>query len=208
MLMMWPPAPVNLGRDWFGERTSTRETRALGMFKTGVLVLGAAAAAVVVTVLVYVVGAPLSTVLSIGFGAISLFWLLVLLTFPWNLYFQAHDLIREIRTSRERGIGVSAERETEARRIRHRMLWTALAGHVLSAGVIAVVSYVSGLHTGYYFAGFYLLSTLFRPATAYFGRVRERLRTTLREVKHPRADVEQLRTRGQLLGLEGPSLQL
>jgi hypothetical protein len=46
---------------------------------------------------------------------------------------------------------------------------------------------------GYYVAGLYLLSTLVRPATAYFAHLRARITTLTREATHPRADVVELK---------------
>src|SRR5207248_3226472 len=46
---------------------------------------------------------------------------------------------------------------------------------------------------GYYFAGFYLLSTLFRPGVEYYKYLRSRLYELGNEVKYPREDVIKLR---------------
>ncbi|GAA3229825.1 hypothetical protein [Nonomuraea helvata] len=73
------------------------------------------------------------------------------------------------------------------------MLVLAICGHVVSAAVIAVVTFFSGAQTGYYFAGFYLLATGFRPIAAYTSHLRDRVRTLGREVRYPRADVVALR---------------
>lgn len=113
----------------------------------------------------------------------SKFWVL---TVPWNLSFQAHALIHEIRTSRARGIAVPAEREPEARRIAVRMRWFAIGAHLVSAGIVALITFVSGGAIGYYLAALYLVSTFFRPAGAYFAYLRDRMTSMLRDVKHPR----------------------
>ncbi|MBD3140726.1 hypothetical protein [Microbispora bryophytorum] len=152
-------------------------------------------------VLVYVADVPLPVVVSLGFGALCLLWLIVLLTVPWNLYFQAHALIHEIRVSRERGMEVSPERETEALRIAGRMRRAAVAAHLLSAALLAVVAYFSGETVGYYFAVFYLVATLFRPTGAWFSHLRDRMTTMLAEVRYPREDVVTLVER--VTALEG-----
>ncbi|NUP76236.1 MAG: hypothetical protein HOV96_01645 [Nonomuraea sp.] len=143
--------------------------------------------------LVLYAGVPLSTLLSLGLGAICLVWLVVILTLPWNLCFAARHVVHEIAVSREAGIEVAAHREEEARTIARRMLVLAVAGHVASAGVIAVITFFSGRQVGYYFAGFYLLATAFRPVGAYAGHLRERVRTLGGEIRYPRADVVALR---------------
>jgi hypothetical protein len=143
--------------------------------------------------LVLYAGVPLSTLVSLGAGALCLLWLVVLLTVPWNLCFAARHVVHEIRESRDAGIEVAARREEEARSIARRMLALAIAGHVVSAAVIAVVTYFSGAEIGYYFSGFYLLATGLRPVMAYTSHLRERVRTLGREVRYPRADVVALR---------------
>ncbi|MGW0202727.1 hypothetical protein [Nonomuraea sp. NPDC003201] len=140
-------------------------------------------------------GVAPSTLLSLGAGAISLLWLVVVLTVPWNLCLAARHVLHEIQVSREAGIEVARHREDEARRIARRMLVLAISGHVVSAAVIAVVTFFAGAQLGYYFSGFYLLATAFRPIAAYTKHLRDRVRTLGQEVRYPRADVISLRDR-------------
>ncbi|MEU6999697.1 hypothetical protein [Nonomuraea sp. NPDC046570] len=132
---------------------------------------------------------PLSTLLSLGLGAASLAWLVLLLIVPWNLYFGARALLQEIKESREHGITISEERDEEARRIARRTLVAAVGGHVVSAAVIVGITVFSGAVVGYYFAGFYLLSTAFRPMAAYFRHLRRRVGVLMHEARYPREDV-------------------
>ncbi|MFC5805094.1 hypothetical protein [Streptomyces formicae] len=164
----------------------------MGKFFGAVLAVVGAAGALI---LAHAVGAPPAVVLGAAVGVLALLWLLVLLTVPWNLYFRAHAVLAEIAVSREKGIAVSAARDAEARRIARTMLRTAVAGHVLTAGGVVAVTMATGQATGYWFAGFFLLSTLFRPAGAYFTQLRRRLGLLLKDVTHPRDDVVELRTR-------------
>ncbi|MGZ0148182.1 hypothetical protein ACXJJ3_14010 [Kribbella sp. WER1] len=155
---------------------------------------GALVVTVVAVVLVAVAGVSLQEILTLFLGVLCLLWLILLLTVPWNLSFQARALIDEIRTSRARGIDVPAEREPEARRIAVRMRWFAIGAHLVSAGIVALITYLSGGAFGYYVAGLYLVSTFFRPAGAYFAYLRDRMTSMLREVEHPRDDlIETLR---------------
>ncbi|MFF6961292.1 hypothetical protein [Streptomyces sp. NPDC008317] len=142
---------------------------------------------------VHAVGAPLSTVLGTAAGLLGLLWLLLLLTVPWNLYFRAHAVLAEIRTSREKGLSVSPERDTEAGRIARLMLRVALAGHLVTAALAVAVAAATGRAAGYWLAGFFLLSTVFRPAGAWFAALRRRLGTLLKDVTYPRDDVLALR---------------
>ncbi|MCX4985296.1 hypothetical protein [Streptomyces sp. NBC_00572] len=168
-------------------------SKVVGVFVAAGLAVGA-------LVLAYAVGAPPGTVLAVGAGALGLLWLLLLLTAPWNLYFRANAVLAEIALSRDKGITVSKERDTEARRIARVMLRVAVAGHVVTAGVALTVAAATGRGAGYWFAGFFLLSTFLRPAGAYFGQLRRRLRVLLRDVTFPRDDVVALT--GRVAALE------
>ncbi|MGW6097187.1 hypothetical protein ACWFRK_23070 [Streptomyces sp. NPDC055157] len=95
----------------------------------------------------------------------------------WNLYFRAHAVLAEIAVSRDKGMEVFPVRDAEAARIARTMLRAAVAGHVLTAAVVFAVTWATGEFTGYWFAAFFLLSTFFRPASAYLGQLRRRLGT-------------------------------
>lgn len=152
-------------------------------------VVVAAAAALLFAWLGRVAGVSLKTLVTIGAGLAALMWTIVLVTWPWNLYFDARQVTAENAVSRDRGITVPPARDAEARRIARWMLRFAIGGHVVTAAVTAVFAYVSGELTGYYLAGFYLLSTTVRPAAAYFGHLRDRITSLRRESTHPRDDV-------------------
>jgi hypothetical protein len=157
--------------------------------------LGLAVFAGLIAVVASFVKVPGRTLLDVGLGAVSFYWLLIITTVPWNLYFRARQVRHEIGASRERGIVVPEGREDEVRRWERRLRWLAVAGHVLSAAVVAGVTWASGHVLGYYFAVFYLLSGAFRPAGAYLGYVRARIASLLKETKFPHDDVVELTTR-------------
>jgi hypothetical protein len=120
-----------------------------------------------------VVHVPPVTLLAIGAIIIALSWLAVLVSLPWNLYFGARRVLQEAAASRDRGIAV-------------RPASTAVAA--------AAIAFFSGNKTGYYIAALFLLSTSFRPASAYLSHVRERISVLTRQSTHPREDVATLRT--------------
>jgi hypothetical protein len=138
---------------------------------------------------------PGRTLLDVGLGVASLYWLWAITTVPWNLYFRARMVRHEIDASRTRGIEVGADHEAEVRRLERWLLRLAFGGHVVSSVVVAAVTYFSGHVLGYYFAAFYLLSCAIRPAAAYLGYVRVRIAGLLRETTHPRDDVVALTAR-------------
>ncbi|MFD9542973.1 hypothetical protein [Streptomyces sp. NPDC060022] len=162
----------------------------MGRFVGAVLATAALAGALV---LAYTSGMSLSLLLGAAAGVLSLLWLLLLLTVPWNLYFRARAVLAEIGISRGKGLDVPEARDAEAARIARMMLRVAVGGHVLTAALVVAVTVATGAVTGYWFAGFFLLSTVFRPAGAYFGQLRRRLGTLIEDVTFPRDDVLELR---------------
>ena len=152
-----------------------------------------------IALVAHFVHVPGRTMLTVALGAASLYWLLIITTVPWNLYFKARRVRHEIAVSRERGITVPDGREAEVQRWERRLLKLALAGHVVTSAVVAGITYASGHMLGYYFAAFYLLSCAFRPAAAYLAYVKARIANLLRETTHPRDDVLELTTRLETL---------
>lgn len=185
--------PTRTGPETMGRVGGVRtEGGGMGRFLVAVMAVVAAATALVVA---YLAGAPPEVVFGAGAGVLSLLWLLLLLTLPWNLYFRAHAVLAEIAVSREKGLKISSARDAEAARIARTMLRAAVAGHVLTAAVVIAVTWATGEFTGYWFAAFFLLSTFFRPAGAYFAQLRRRLGTLLKDVTYPRDDVVELQAR-------------
>ncbi|MEU4222520.1 hypothetical protein [Actinoplanes sp. NPDC026623] len=138
-------------------------------------------------------GVPPSTLISIGAGLAALMWTVVLVTLPWNLYFDARQVRADNAVSRERGLAIPPARDRETRHIARRALILALCGHLGTAAAVAAFAAVSGAVLGYYLAGFYLLSTAIRPAVAYLGHLRDRVTVLSLESTHPRDDVVSLR---------------
>ena len=172
------------------------------------LVLVGAAVALLIAWLGHIVSVPVTTLLTVGAVIIALSWLIVLTTVPWNLYFAARRAAQEMAVSRERGIAVRPQYDEEAGRISRRMLWFALGAHLGTALAAAAIAFFSGNKVGYYIAGISLLSTAFRPAAAYFGHVRERIKVLTRESTHPRDDVATLRDRADMIQQSVHTLRL
>jgi hypothetical protein len=132
-------------------------------------------------------------------GALCFAWLLVLLKAPWDLYFQAHTVAFEQARARERGIPILDGRESYIEEVRRRLLYLALGAHALSAILAAGVAFFTHGAVGYWFAGFFLISTLFRPLLAGYYFLWEKLKALLTETNYPREDVIELRDRVKAL---------
>jgi hypothetical protein len=167
------------------------QDRGMGAF-LGIVVVGAA---VVAVLLHFVAHASASLLLGFGAGALCLLWLAVLLTVPWNLYFQARTARQEITEGRAAGLDIAVGRERDADRIARRLLRAAVAAHLVSAAVIALVAAVSGQVVGYWFCLFYLIGTALRPAEAWLRSVRARIGVLREEASFPRDDILALKAR-------------
>ena len=75
-------------------------------------------------------------------GTLVLGWLLVVLTLPWDLHFQARSMLREVTRSTEAGV-VHRVDPVEIRRIARRTLAIALTLHIASAGAVAPYAQLS-----------------------------------------------------------------
>jgi hypothetical protein len=128
-------------------------------------------------------------------GGLCLLWLLLILKAPWDLYFQAHAVAFEQQRSRERGIALMGGREQYVAVVRKRLLWLAVGAHVFSAAFVAAVTYFTRGTVGYYFAAFYLVSTVFRPTIAGYAYLSHKLRAVGEESRYPREDVQEMRAR-------------
>lgn len=132
-------------------------------------------------------------------GAAGFGWLLVVLTLPWDLHFQATTVLREIDRSLARGLSPVAERGA-VRKIARRTAAVAVGLHVLSASAVALATWWwEAWPTGGFIAAIYLASSVLRPSFAWYKHLREELQRTLGEATHPRDDVLALKARVEQL---------
>lgn len=142
---------------------------------------------------------PTVSRLDILFGAVGFAWLLVVLTLPWDLHFQATNVLREIDRSLARGLKPVADRGA-VRRIARRTMGIAIGLHLLSAAAVGAATwYWEQWPTGAFIAGVYLVSSVLRPLGAWYLHLREELRNQLGEATHPRDDVLALKARIEAL---------
>lgn len=130
-------------------------------------------------------------------GIFCLLWLLALLKVPWDLYFQAQQVAFELQRAQERNIAVPADRAAYMRGLRRKLGWTAVSAHLFSAALIAAITYFSHGEIGYYFAVFYLVATVFRPAIALYVYLRQKLFAISEEAHYPREDIVALQDKVQ-----------
>ncbi len=128
--------------------------------------------------------------------AVAIFeWLLIIVTVPWNIHFEAKAVLDEAAVSAQKEIKVDAKQVEYAKVIAGRSLIIAIALHLLSAiGLYALAA--TGISTiGYVSSAAALLLTFLRPAVRTYEYLAARLAMIRHELSYPREDVWELRNR-------------
>jgi hypothetical protein len=128
-------------------------------------------------------------------GAASFWWLFVIVTIPWNIYFQARETLAEAMLSVERGITVSARQIDYVRNVARRSLAVAITLHVVSAAALYTLAKTGVSPVGYVASIATLLLTALRPAVRAYEYLRVRLTSIQRQITYPREDIMELRAR-------------
>lgn len=159
-------------------------------------------AAVVLTLLVVValvtlnlLDIPAGDLVDWVVGIVSVWWLLLVTTVPWNVHFAARAAVREAAVSSERGIKVDAAKQARIAAVGRQALGVALALHVLTAGGLYMVAAAGWSPVGYAGAALAAALTFVRPGARACAYLAEQVRTFRKEVTHPREDVVELRRR-------------
>ncbi|MDZ8056021.1 MAG: hypothetical protein RMX68_031615 [Aulosira sp. ZfuVER01] len=142
---------------------------------------------------------PAGSFLDWVIGGASFWWLLVIVTVPWNVHFQAKEVLAEAAQSIEKRIPVDEKQLKYVRILAKRSLWVALALHLFSAiGLYTLAA--TGISTvGYISSGAALLLTILRPAIRAYEYLYARLTMIRQEWKYPREDIVELRDRFSVL---------
>lgn len=128
-------------------------------------------------------------------GGATFWWLLVIVTVPWNIHFQAREVLAEAEQSAEKDIPVDSKKITYVQRLAFRSLLIAITLHLLSAGGLYLLALTGISVVGYVGSGAALLLTLLRPAVRAYEFIATRLAMIQQQVKYPREDVIELRQR-------------
>ncbi|MEQ9485679.1 hypothetical protein [Coleofasciculus sp. F4-SAH-05] len=128
-------------------------------------------------------------------GVASFWWLLVVVTVPWNVHFEAKSVLVDAAQSAEKGMQIDTKQVNYAQVVATRSLWVAIALHILSAIGLYTLAAMGISAVGYVSSGAALLLTALRPAIRLYEYLAARLAMIRREFKYPREDVYQLRDR-------------
>ncbi|MDY7016180.1 MAG: hypothetical protein SVX43_21800, partial [Cyanobacteriota bacterium] len=125
--------------------------------------------------------------------------LLAIVTLPWNVCFEAQEVIAEAATSESKGIPVERQQVQYAKKVARWSLAIAIALHAISAIGLYALAATGISAVGYVSSGAALLFTALRPAVRAYQYLAARLWAIRREIKYPREDVQELRQRAVVL---------
>lgn len=128
-------------------------------------------------------------------GGASFWWLLVIVTVPWNVHFQAKEVLAEAAESIEKNISVDEKQIRYVRILAKRSLWLAIGLHLISAMALYILAVTGISAVGYISSGAALLLTLLRPAISAYEYLYARLRMIRQAFTYPREDILELRNR-------------
>ena len=149
-------------------------------------------------------------------GLVTFWWLLVITTVPWNIHFDAKQVIAEAALSKDKEIKVEQAAIDYAKVVARRALWVAIGLHLCSGIGLYVLSAIGVTKIGYVSAGAALLLTILRPSVEAYRYLAIRLAMIRQDFKYPREDIQtvlerlsnlesDLKTLQQTLDVEDPS---
>jgi len=128
--------------------------------------------------------------------AIAVFeWLLLIVTVPWNIHFEAKEVLAQAAESTKKNIAVDREQVQYVTVLVSRSLFVAIALHLFSAIALYGLAAAGISAIGYLSSAAALLLTVLRPAIRGYQYLAQRLKAIRREFLHPREDIVELRSR-------------
>ncbi|AFZ37128.1 hypothetical protein Sta7437_3630 [Stanieria cyanosphaera PCC 7437] len=128
-------------------------------------------------------------------GIVSFWWLIIIVTLPWNVYFDTRETIAEAAISQQKGIPIEQQQLNYVKKISNWSIIIAILLHLISALVLYLLA-VTGISTvGYVSSLATLLLTALRPAIRGYQYLASRLSMIRQQIKYPREDIFELRDR-------------
>ncbi len=128
-------------------------------------------------------------------GGATFWWLMVIVTVPWNVYFQAKQVLAEAEQSQDKNIAIDQKKLNYVQTLAKRSLPLAILLHILSAIALYTLAITGISAVGYVGSGAALLLTVLRPAIRAYEYISVRLGMVREEFRYPREDVWELRGR-------------
>ena len=128
-------------------------------------------------------------------GIASFWWLLVIVTIPWNIYFDARETLTEAQVSKEKGLEIEGKQVNYVQKVARWSIFGAIALHFISALALYLLAATGISNVGYVSSGLTLLLTILRPAIRGYQYLTAKLSSIKKEIKYPREDAIELRNR-------------
>jgi hypothetical protein len=138
---------------------------------------------------------PAGTIVDWVIGIAIFWWLMIIVTLPWNMHFAAKEVMVQAKQSKDKDLKVNDDDVAYAQKLSKRFFWIAIFLHIASAIGLYSLSYFEITSLGYVSALAALLLTLLRPAIRMYEYVASRLSTITHEIKYPRDDVADLQNK-------------
>ena len=133
-------------------------------------------------------------------GLLAFFWLLAIVTVPWNIYFKAKAVLSNAQPTRERGLPVDDRQVAYVRKLAGLSFWVAIGLHLASAIVLYVLARTGVVRIGYIASVIALMLTVLRPSISAYDYLAARLHAIGQSWVYPREDVVELR--GRVVAIE------
>jgi hypothetical protein len=140
-------------------------------------------------------------------GIASFYWLLAIVTIPWNIHFEAKEVINEADISQQRKIPVNVQQIKYVTKVEKFSLIVAISLHIISAGVLYLLSFKGISNVGYITSIAALGLTFLRPAIRGYDYLRSKLTAIKQQIKYPREDIIKLKGRVQKIEINIRQLQ-
>jgi hypothetical protein len=138
---------------------------------------------------------PTGNFLDWVIGGATFWWLLLIVTVPWNIHFDAKEVLAEAEDSVKKEIRIDEKQLKYVRLVASRSLWVAIGLHLVSTVGLYALALAGISVVGYIGSGAALLLTVLRPAIRAYQYLAARLSMVRREFSYPREDVIELRSR-------------
>lgn len=159
------------------------------------LSFGAGFLALVVFFLLKWLQIPAGNLIDWLIGVASFYWLLAIVTIPWNVHFDAQEVIAEAAISQDKNIAIDTKQINYVQKVAKWSVVIAISLHFISAAVLYLLAFLGISTVGYITSIAALLLTFLRPAIRAYQYLASRLSMIRQQIKYPRKDVVELRGR-------------
>lgn len=164
-----------------------QELQIFGGFSVGLILLTLLSFAVLKLLQI-----PVGTLVDWLIGMAMFWWLLVIVTVPWNIYFQAKQVLQEAQTSQKKSIRIDPQQQEYVLKVAFWSLRGAIALHLITAISLYFLAFFQIISLGYAAALAALLLTCLRPAIRGYEYLRRQMFKMEQEFLVPRQDAVEL----------------